>query len=151
MERSWQMIRLRLPWPPSTNSIWRYFKGRSILSEKYRLFRSLAASEVLLGMKGQTPIKGPYSMVLKLDRPDRRRYDATNRIKACEDILVAAGVIEDDSLCQRFTVEWTGSIGKPAFAYVEIEEWNETASSQSANVVQMRPSRSGVGVSDKTG
>jgi crossover junction endodeoxyribonuclease RusA len=143
------MLRLTMPFPPQANHIFTVARGRKIMASKYRLWRDLAASELLLSKPGK--VHGPFAITIRLDRPDRRKRDIDNLAKGLLDSLTLAGVIEDDSLCQRLVMEWTGSIGKPAFAYVEIEEWNETASSQSANVVQMRPSRSGDGVSDKTG
>lgn len=147
-DRSLTLISLRIAYPPSQNAIWRAYKGRMILSESYRLWLNLSASEIMLGMRGQKPVKGPYAMTVRLDRPDRRRRDLSNvGTKCLEDSMVKAGVIEDDSLAQKITLEWTGSIGKPAFAYVEIEEWSEIEDSPSANVVQMRPSVSAGGVS----
>lgn len=40
------MIRLTLPWPPSTNSVWRNVHGRTLLSRKGRQFRKDVATAV---------------------------------------------------------------------------------------------------------
>lgn len=116
-------VRLTLPFPPSVNALWRSVKGRTILSKPYRLWRDLAASLLMLQMRGQKPITGPYTMSVSIDRPDRRRRDLSNvGTKAIEDALVTAGVIEDDSLAQRIVLEWSDRApGKGAECRIEIE------------------------------
>lgn len=109
-------VRLNLPWPPTTNSIWtpRIFRRKAggsyaglTLSPKYLLWKQLAASVALLEMRGQEPIKGEYVMTIILHRQDKRHSDCSNRVKALEDACVAAGVVEDDKLAKRVIVEWS--------------------------------------------
>jgi crossover junction endodeoxyribonuclease RusA len=120
------MIRLSLSFPPSANALWRSHNGRNILSEPYRKWKRLVAHEInaaLLADDNLHGIVGPYRMTLTLDRPDKRKRDLSNRIKAVEDALVAAGVVHDDSDCQSLTVQWSDKPpAKPAFVHVEIEE-----------------------------
>lgn len=55
-------------------------------------------------------------------RPDRRRRDVSNYAKACEDCLVKSGLVEDDSLCQKLVLMWSGDEPvKPACALITIE------------------------------
>ena len=42
------MIEVTLPWPPTVNTYWRVFNGRSILSEKGREYRKAVADQVLI-------------------------------------------------------------------------------------------------------
>lgn len=114
-------IVLHLPFPPSSNSLWRAVNGRNILSKKYRLWRDLAASLLMIQMREKEPIKGRYQMTVRLDRPDRRKRDLSNvGTKAIEDALVMAGIIEDDHLAQRIVVEWTDVIDKEAQAEITV-------------------------------
>ena len=52
----------------------------------------------------------PYGVLQKalyeFGRPDKRRRDVANYEKAVSDILVTAGVIEDDSLIEEITLRW---------------------------------------------
>ena len=52
------------------------------------------------------PILGHYRLVINVKRPDKRRRDIDNLIKAVSDILEGAGLIEGDHLCQEVTARW---------------------------------------------
>jgi crossover junction endodeoxyribonuclease RusA len=86
---------LQIPWPPSTNSLWRARAGRNILSQRYREWRKTAGLEIM----AQRPKKhsGPVSIAIELSAPDRRSFDIDNRSKALLDLLVMCRVIEADS------------------------------------------------------
>lgn len=96
---------LWLPLPPSTNKLWRTYKGRIIKSAEYRKWLIEAAKIVL--MQRPKAVQGKYQMTLTVERKDRRRTDLSNRLKALEDALVTAGVVEDDSLAERIVLEWS--------------------------------------------
>jgi Holliday junction resolvase RusA-like endonuclease len=87
-----------LPWPVSTNAIWRAVKGRNIKSEAYRKWQEAAGWS--LAAQRPAKIKGPV-------RPSRRAFDLDNRIKAIADLLVAHRVIEGDhsTVVRELTVE----------------------------------------------
>ena len=53
-----------------------------------------------------TPVLGIYKLTIEAVRPDKRRRDIDNLIKAVSDVLQATGLIEDDSLCQEVTAKW---------------------------------------------
>ncbi len=114
---------LRLPWPPSTNRVWRNLSGRTVMSAEGRTFRANALADIT--GQGAPRIKGPVSITLDLYPPTRQRMDADNRIKSTLDALQHAGVIEDDSLVQQLTVTKHPSEGKPGRAVVTISPWRE--------------------------
>jgi len=57
-------------------------------------------------LKTNERIEGAYGLRMRAYRPDNRRRDLSNILKATEDLLVALGVVEDDSLCQSIEAEW---------------------------------------------
>lgn len=105
--------------PMSVNTLYDNRRGGRRKTEKYKAWRQEAA----LIIKSQTwkRINGKYSMKMVIKK-DGRMKDLSNYIKAPEDALVEAGVIEDDSLCQALTVEWGNFPGKHAIE-VTITPW----------------------------
>lgn len=83
-----------LSWPPSTNSLWRAFKGRNILSRRARLWSESASIELLA--QGAKPIKGQVQVEIEFSSPTKHLYDLDNRIKAVLDLLVHNSIIEAD-------------------------------------------------------
>jgi len=104
-----------LPWPPSTNSLWRAYRGRNILSFRARQW-TLEASKELLA-QGARPVHGPVEIEILLRSPTRRKFDPDNRTKAVLDLLVKNYILEDDNneIIQRLSVaidncgEFTGA------------------------------------------
>ena len=104
------MIRLILPFPPSINRLWRASKGgRVYRSGEYAGWRSVSLwrlrEQMRTGYPGQK-VEGAYRLTVRAVRPDRRRRDLGNLEKAISDIIVAAGIVEDDHLCQQITLMW---------------------------------------------
>ena len=95
----------RLSWPPSVNSIWRQFRGRTILSKQGRLWYEKAKAE--LAAQKSVLIIGPVSIHIKLCSPTRRSYDPDNKVKGLFDSLVRSKVIEDDNykIIRHYSVE----------------------------------------------
>lgn len=87
------MIEQTLPWPPTVNTYWRNIRGRTIISERGRLYR-LAVQKQLAGAE---PLLGRLAIKIAAYPPDRRRRDLDNILKALLDSLTFAQVIEDDS------------------------------------------------------
>jgi crossover junction endodeoxyribonuclease RusA len=99
-------ICLTIPYPPSANRLWRNVPGKGTLkSALYRAWQTAAA--VSIRQQTREKIAGPYCLSLEAERPDRRRRDLGNLLKATEDCLVDCGVITDDSLSERIVMEWS--------------------------------------------
>lgn len=101
-------ITIELPWPPSTNRIWRnvVVRGRpqTLLSVEGRKFRALAAQHCLIARAAGKKLAGRLDVSLVAMAPDRRARDLDNVLKATLDALTHAGVWMDDSQIDRLTV-----------------------------------------------
>jgi crossover junction endodeoxyribonuclease RusA len=84
-----------LPFPPSMNTYWRNFRGRTIISKNGREFREAVIKYVI---DNNIPKFGDKKLKITLIlRPrDKRKIDIDNRIKAVLDALEHAGVFDDD-------------------------------------------------------
>jgi crossover junction endodeoxyribonuclease RusA len=51
-------------------------------------------------------ILGEYVLHVLATKPDKRRRDLDNLLKATSDLLVHAGVIDDDCHCRAIAAEW---------------------------------------------
>ena len=102
------MIKISLPRPPSVNALYANVPGKGrVKSARYRTWLNAAGWEI----KAQKPgkVKGDYRLWLYCQRPDRRRRDLGNLEKPISDLLVAHGVVSDDSACVELHVYWAGS------------------------------------------
>lgn len=99
------MTYLELPFPPSANRLWRNVGPKTLKSAEYRAWLTEAGWTV----KAQRPVNvpGPYLLTLIADRPDNRRRDLGNLLKATEDLLVACGVVDDDHLAKSIRMSWS--------------------------------------------
>lgn len=110
---------LVLPYPPSTNSLYRAVKGRSILSKAYRDWITQAGMEVMLQRPKRT--LGKVGITISLKAPDKRRRDLDNvGGKAVLDLLVRHSLIEgDDSRFVRaLHMEWVEE-GHPCMVIIK--------------------------------
>lgn len=96
---------IAVPYPPSVNRIWRNVRGKTLKSAEYRAW--LAEALVALRAQHAPAVKGSYSLAIVADRPDRRQRDLGNLEKAISDLLVHAGVIEDDHLAKSIIMAWS--------------------------------------------
>ena len=97
------MLVLTLPFPPSMNTYWRNFRGRTILSPAGRAFKAAVADYVIeyrVPKLGESKLR--ISMVL-FPR-DKRKIDIDNRIKCVLDALQDAGVFNDDFQVDELTI-----------------------------------------------
>ncbi len=104
------MIELTLPWPPSTNTYWRTFQGRMIISAKGREYRKAVADQVLI-QRGAKNLAGTRVVEIEAWRPDNRRRDLDNLLKAALDGCTHAGVWKDDSNIVDLRIYWAEHIG----------------------------------------
>lgn len=99
------MIRVDLPYPPSANRLWRAVRGRNIKSAEYRTWMDSAQRSIMAACIGGQ-LAGPYHMEVQAVRPDRRRRDVSNLLKATEDAIVQSGLVADDSDAQSVKISW---------------------------------------------
>lgn len=105
-----EQVEVTLPWPPSVNTYWRVFNGRAILSEAGRKYRKAVAEQVLI-QRAAKHFNKPVIVMIEAFRPDNRRRDLDNLLKAVLDGLAHAGVFEDDSLIHDLRIFWSPNIG----------------------------------------
>ena len=113
------MIELTLPWPPTVNTYWRMYQNRMIISEAGRKYRKAVAEQVFLQSRGKTTV-GPVKVVIEAWRPDNRRRDLDNLLKAVLDSLGHAGIYIDDSLIVDLRIYWAPDIA--GMLKIKIEE-----------------------------
>jgi len=115
---------LTMPWPPSANTSKFPVKGkrgvRMVSTKKLREYHLLVA--LLFAGRIKT-LKPPYYVKLDIYEPDRRHRDIANLEKAVVDSLVKAGVMEDDRMINKLTLErHPDKIAKPGKIVVTIKE-----------------------------
>lgn len=94
-----------LPFPPTTNNLFAG-KERRHKSEAYKAWLWEAEYQF---RQQQVPMKHyarPVKLQIALGRPDRRKREPSNYIKAPEDFLVRMGMIMDDSQVEDVRAYW---------------------------------------------
>ena len=94
--------------PVSVNQMYRNLKGRGrVKSQRYNTWRNAVEWQV----KAQQPelVEGNVEVSIFCRKPDRRRRDIDNTIKAVLDMLVNLHLIEDDSKVAKVSAEWTNN------------------------------------------
>jgi crossover junction endodeoxyribonuclease RusA len=89
------VIRLTLPYPPSTNRIWKNYRGRSVLSKEARDFKN-TVTEIAF-CESIEPMQGEIALTLDVYRP-RRVGDLSNRCKIVEDALNGLAWADDKQI-----------------------------------------------------
>lgn len=98
-------VTLTLPYPPASNNLFANSKsGGRFKSARYTAWATEAGWEAKRQRAGR--IEGPYALYIVACRPDARRRDLANLEKAVSDLLVSAGIVEDDSLCMKLQMSW---------------------------------------------
>lgn len=105
-----EMIEITLPWPPTVNTYWRQYQGRVLISAKGREYRKAVADQVLI-QRAAKHIDYAMRVEIEAFRPDRRRRDLDNLLKAILDSLTHAGVMEDDALIEDLRIYWADEVG----------------------------------------
>lgn len=117
-------LTLELPLPPSVNTYWRNFRGRTILSSGGREYK-IAIQEYVsvknLPKFGQERLGASITIFPR----DRRSIDLDNRLKALLDSLQDAGVFDDDSQFDRIYIA-RGVIKKGGGCTITISTLNRT-------------------------
>lgn len=103
-------LRLELPWPPSVNVYWRHWQGRMVISTKGRQYAKTVADQVRM-QGGAKRYTGKLRVVIEAHRPDNRKRDLDNLLKATLDALTKAGVWADDGLIVDLRIFWSPNMG----------------------------------------
>lgn len=93
---------LVLPWPPSTNTLWRHYGNQVLISKKYREYKTLVAKYCLFYRKKYLNKK--LFIEINAFPPDKRRRDLDNCLKSVLDSLQYAGVFVDDSQIDHLSI-----------------------------------------------
>lgn len=121
------MIELTLPWPPSTNALWRNVSvggsQRTLLSAKAREFLD-AAAQLVAQQRAGLRIKGAAEVWVTLHAPTRRGYDIDNRVKALLDACTHGGLWHDDGQVDVLVVK-RGDVIRGGAALLTVSEIEE--------------------------
>ena len=126
------MLFLTLPFPPSMNTYWRNFRGRTVLSKSGREYKEKVAdycAEYNVPKLGEAKLR--ISMVL-FPR-DKRKTDLDNRIKCVLDSLENAGVFDNDFQVDELSIV-RGKPIKGGAIRVLIEEIDSASSEASSTL-----------------
>lgn len=113
------ILNITLPWPPSVNTYWRNVNGRTIISAEGRSYRKYVMEQIML-QRQQKHFDGPLRLTIEAYRPDNRRRDLDNILKAPLDALAHAGVYEDDSQIKDLRIYWADTVG--GMLHVQIDD-----------------------------
>lgn len=102
------MVTLALPFPVSSNRIWRHGRGNTFISKQYKAWKDAALASYLEQRKTVgSPIDGNFTYHIILD--ERRRKvarDGDNRGKVVLDFLQSVGLIVDDKFADAGSWSW---------------------------------------------
>lgn len=104
---------LTLPFPPSSNGLFKNRRGGRTATDKYKSWQEEAGYM----LKQQccdyrtdhqwVLFSGPVAISLHFTRPDKRKRDLDNLLKAPIDLLVKCNVIGDDRQVEKIEASWS--------------------------------------------
>ena len=94
---------LQLPLPPSMNTYWRNFRGRTILSKGGRDYK-LAVQEYVTVNKIPSFGDARLQAIITIFPRERRKQDLDNRLKSLLDSLENAGIYDSDSQFDKIEI-----------------------------------------------
>lgn len=116
------MIEFILPWPPSTNRLWRNVGSKTLLSAEGREYRKQVALSILEQRVPCIRMNGSVHVTIVAFPPDKRRRDLDNLQKAALDSLTHCGVIEDDSFIDKLEI-LRGPVKQNGELKLIVEQW----------------------------
>ena len=113
--------------PPTVNMMYR----SSYHCPRYKTGATQEYQTYVKGMlrqewKGKPPYDGSVSFEIKFLTKDKRKWDIDNRVKALQDCLSMAGVIEDDSQIEDLHVH--RERGDRTVTLITLKEYEERTS-----------------------
>lgn len=117
-------IVVHLPYPVSTNAIWRSNRGRVHRSKAYTAWLQQAGLQWLSQKKNQPKgISGRFKAYIVFAEPkNKRRRDVDNLHKAILDFCKSHGLVKDDSLCRALYLRWGTSKEAPLGAFLVLKD-----------------------------
>lgn len=110
--------------PPSANTIWRTYKGRTVKSAEYQSWLVSAGWQVK-AQAGSFKLPDPsyWGTVLYLPR-SKTRVDVDNIAKPSHDLLRTLGIVPDDRFLVHTTqLYWTGETFKIDITGESLDIW----------------------------
>lgn len=99
-----------IPMPPSVNGLFVQVGDRRVKTKPYKAWRDEAGW--MIASQGRRQMKGEVAVLIDVRKPDKRRRDIDNCVKAVLDLLVENGVIEEDSMVMDIRARWVAT-GEP--------------------------------------
>jgi len=96
-------LTLELPLPPSMNTYWRNFRGRTVLSAGGREYK-VAVQEYVAAHNLPKFGEERLGATITIFPRDKRSIDLDNRLKSLLDSLQDAGLYDDDSQFDRIYI-----------------------------------------------
>ena len=90
--------------PPTINHYYRTGRTVRYKTAEGKAFQAQAAAVMNTFRKNDVPYAGPVALHIIMTTKTRRKWDLDNRVKAVQDCLALAGVIEDDNQIDELVV-----------------------------------------------
>ena len=102
-------VTLSIPLPPPLSACFKNARRRGrVKSGIYTAWITESLHKIAMQKPGQ--VSGCVTLDMTFGRPDKRKRDLDNLLKATCDLMVSAGVIEDDSKVTELTARWSNEI-----------------------------------------
>ena len=114
---------LHLPWPPSTNRLWRRGKGKRVYRHPDYVAWTTEAGWWIRQQVGHIePIVGAFKADIKLQPPNKRHRDLDNCVKAVLDLVEHMGIVANDKHCRQLVVGWAELGTQPVGVLINLSE-----------------------------